>query len=216
MAKLLTFLACIPFLTECSVRSYDLAGVSWAGPYPRVLTVGLDPDADVPWQAATLNAVEQWSAATRGALVFTVIQSRTADIEITLDDAYAVCDPGVMGCTELRFNAARELEWAGIWVNVLDFDWHTGYPFGFQEPDLASTDSIVIHELGHALGLNHSSEQMSFMYRYLGGFDELQPDDIAGILAVYPAMLPKQRPIIKPWIKPKPVLPVAERKRRAA
>ncbi|KAI1303219.1 Matrix metalloproteinase-14 [Halotydeus destructor] len=57
--------------------------------------------------------------------------------------------------------------------------------FGLGEDD---TDflSIAIHEIGHSLGLFHSSDQTAVMYpMYRGVQHRLEPDDIQGITSLY-------------------------------
>jgi hypothetical protein len=50
--------------------------------------------------------------------------------------------------------------------------------------DLAT---VSLHEIGHALGLDHSSDTNAVMYAYYGGARrELTADDIAGIQSIYP------------------------------
>jgi hypothetical protein len=53
-------------------------------------------------------------------------------------------------------------------------------------------DDLMIHEFGHARGLNHSTVTSATMYAYMPGYCDttqmaLDPDDIAGIQALYPA-----------------------------
>ena len=51
--------------------------------------------------------------------------------------------------------------------------------------DLAS---VAVHELGHILGLDHSSETLAVMFAYYGGMRRsLHSDDIAGIQSLYGA-----------------------------
>lgn len=46
--------------------------------------------------------------------------------------------------------------------------------------------TVLIHELGHSLGLQHSSDPMSVMFpNYQGARRSLSADDIAGIQAIY-------------------------------
>lgn len=46
--------------------------------------------------------------------------------------------------------------------------------------------AVALHEAGHALGLNHSSDPSAVMYAtYQSGINGLRPDDIAGIRSLY-------------------------------
>ena len=46
--------------------------------------------------------------------------------------------------------------------------------------------SVVLHEVGHALGLGHSLDSSAVMYfSYSGARRSLSPDDVAGIRAIY-------------------------------
>lgn len=57
---------------------------------------------------------------------------------------------------------------------------------GSPTPAAIDWETVVLHELGHALGLGHSLVPGSVMYAYYGGVHRiLDPDDIAGIRAVY-------------------------------
>lgn len=57
--------------------------------------------------------------------------------------------------------------------------------------------TVALHELGHSLGLLHSSDSSSVMYpAYKGGDRDLGADDIAGIQAIYGPSRP--RPVVPP------------------
>lgn len=45
--------------------------------------------------------------------------------------------------------------------------------------------SVAIHELGHCLGLDHSTETTSVMYPYDQGVSQLSTQDLAGLRAIY-------------------------------
>lgn len=49
----------------------------------------------------------------------------------------------------------------------------------------AFSDSVTIHELGHALGLDHSSSPKSIMYPVTQGRSRLSDADIAGLRQIY-------------------------------
>ncbi len=71
-------------------------------------------------------------------------------------------------------------------VFVADRNWTTG------DSDVGvDLQSVIAHEFGHALGLNHSGDASSLMtpsYRPGRIRREPQPDDIAGLIAIYGAL----------------------------
>ena len=48
-------------------------------------------------------------------------------------------------------------------------------------------ERVALHELGHALGLNHSTASSAIMRAFVSDTDSLQADDIAGIVSIYGA-----------------------------
>jgi hypothetical protein len=63
-------------------------------------------------------------------------------------------------------------------------------------------DSILTHEIGHFLGLSHSADRNSTMYREYTQRDislrDLEPDDEDGICAMYPRNRPFERSTCEP------------------
>ena len=60
-----------------------------------------------------------------------------------------------------------------------DENWNSGY-----DPDFYS---VVLHELGHALGLAHSEQPTAVMYPYYRKFTGLQSDDVKAVRMLYAA-----------------------------
>lgn len=54
-------------------------------------------------------------------------------------------------------------------------------------PQQVHLTSVVMHEMGHALGLAHSPNRAALMWAYYGGVQGLTAHDIAGIQAIYGA-----------------------------
>jgi uncharacterized protein YraI/predicted Zn-dependent protease len=60
--------------------------------------------------------------------------------------------------------------------------WVVGRPTGPYQVHLKTT---AMHEVGHALGLDHSSDPTALMWDHYTGIRTIGPDDIAGIQALY-------------------------------
>jgi hypothetical protein len=67
-------------------------------------------------------------------------------------------------------------------------------------PNAAYIEDIATHELGHALGLNHSSYSDATMWPSYGycsqAFRTLAPDDIAGVASLYPTTITNTPPAV--------------------
>jgi hypothetical protein len=69
-----------------------------------------------------------------------------------------------------------------------DYSWEIGNDRGHAAFDLMY---VAVHELGHSLGLDHTSEPGAVMFQFTGPhkvFTRLHPDDVAGIQSLYAAV----------------------------
>jgi MYXO-CTERM domain-containing protein len=115
---------------------------------------------------------------------------RNANIILFRDDSwpYAGTSQDALGYTRIHFAPATgELYDVDIELNAVAEPLAVGRA---PKPGEADLDSIVTHEVGHFLGLNHSlNVEATMVAGYQAGSMELRTpsaDDIAGICAIYP------------------------------
>ncbi len=90
-----------------------------------------------------------------------------------------------IGVTLSVFSGRQAID-GDILYNGIDHAWTTN-PVRNGQVD---AESIITHETGHQLGLNHSASRSATMYAaYLGGTGarSLDPDDIQGVCSLYPS-----------------------------
>ena len=142
------------------------------------------------WQRAIRSVMAEWNTA-ESAFVFTERAARSTDDPCRLPDTVTVilADPDNLcpGDGPLRFGARTEFRsyggrtsWqARIYVNAESES--------AQDP--ASIRRLLLHEFGHAVGLGHPDEAGQSVAAVMNSviyYNRLQPDDIAGIQALYP------------------------------
>lgn len=88
-----------------------------------------------------------------------------------------ISDPSVLGVTWYS-TSTDEFDMA---IDNRNFTWASGCSADY------SLQTVYLHELGHAVGLGHSSDPSAVMYAYYGGARcALSQDDLNGILSLYP------------------------------
>lgn len=162
------------FGSEGGTVTYSFASLSTMGTY-----YSYTAEFIAAYQEVIHDAFDQWSYYADIEFVFTYDTSN-ADIVIgwdTIDGAdgtlgecaYSYYSDGSMAWAEIRFDTAES--WA-LTNETATYD-------------LVSFEAVALHEIGHALGLSHTSNSDSIMYAYYGGSLELTSDDISGIQALY-------------------------------
>lgn len=88
-------------------------------------------------------------------------------------------DPSVLGVTWYSTGGTDEFDMA---IDNRNFTWTSGCS------GMYNLQTVYLHELGHALGLGHSSDPNAVMYAYYhGALCNLTQDDINGVTALYPS-----------------------------
>ncbi|XP_051144400.1 metalloendoproteinase 3-MMP-like [Andrographis paniculata] len=132
------------------------------------------------------RAFERWSEVTT--LTFTEVPSfRRADIQIGFfsgDHGDGEPFDGVMGTLAHAFSPpSGKFHMDGDENWVIDGDFLNGAP-----PTAVDLESVAVHEIGHILGLGHSSDERAIMYPSISSGTrkvELANDDILGIQELY-------------------------------
>jgi len=94
---------------------------------------------------------------------------------INIDGAFNVLAHAYQPGTESIFGAGGTIT-GDMHIDSSE-DWVNGF----------SLASVIIHELGHSLGLGHSDDINAIMYPFYSGQVTLGADDIAGIQSIYGA-----------------------------
>lgn len=176
------------------MADYVLAGPRWAS---RSLTwsyasPGAASDALAPFSSAIADpykgdvqaAFDAWAAAS--GLRFTLVpDSPEAGIRV----GFGTFSDGQIGQTDSRSDSSGLLP--GVVVRVQDPAATPLVPSGTGGLRYASYSTelrqVLTHELGHALGLDHSADPFSVMYATAGSSNRgLGAGDVAGVQALYP------------------------------
>ncbi len=140
---------------------FDVARRAWSRPSCTAWRVSLAPRANVTGADDGINAV------------------------IWHDDAWpAELVTEKLGQVVLSTDADGNLEDADIHMNGADYTWSMG-----GSGDTIDARGVYEHELGHALGLGHTSDVTATMYAADPGGENwrsLEQDDFDGVCALYP------------------------------
>jgi hypothetical protein len=195
---------------ESRLVPYAVTGDAWI--HPELVTLSFVPDGTIIGSAtngyirsnlfATFNGHSGWSTATWQNQILKAAQAWAQQTNLNLavvpdngatmgTGSYQQGDPGFGDIRIAGYNFGNN--YLGVadmpmtdnnYSIAGDVTFNTGQPFNIGSTyDLFS---VAVHEMGHALGMDHSSSSTAVMYAtYTSTRTGLSSDDIAGIRSIY-------------------------------
>lgn len=143
-----------------------------------------------PYQATIEAAIARWAQVSN--LNFQQVSDTKAGVDIRI--GWSSFSGSQIGETDYSYQAASSQTFVPGTVVLLEDPSikavGTSLTSAYQGTSTTLFE-VILHEFGHALGLDHSTDPLATMYPYLGpGNGDLDASDIAGIQTLYGAAAP--------------------------
>lgn len=171
-----------------AAKSYELSGYSWP---TASATFHVDiPGEDGLWNDAFETAMYQWGVGT--VFQYYIVRDTYSDpcqeddekngVEFAASDCDDDWGQNTLAVTHIWYVGNTIVETDIVFNANLNWDVYSG-PWSYSSNDFSR---IAIHELGHALGLDHEDSGVdTIMASYAGDIYLPQEDDVAGVTAIY-------------------------------
>lgn len=165
-------------LSVVQASAYTLEGVTWSGGVGSLQIYNSNlSSSDV---SVMQNAASEWANTPTPVAYNWTSYSSSADIKVSSAYNSSVSWDGIT-----TYNSSGGHFVAGSVVVQLNDYWFWTIPYTYDEEI-----SVAAHELGHTLGLNHSSIASALMYYSTSRYTQYgtytpQQDDINGVNAMY-------------------------------
>ena len=220
------------FLFASFASAYVLEGPKWSFPTVNFqFRLGLAgktlSDGNTSWDTAALPAPDNWNQ-NLGGLRFVPTVNPNAPL-VSGDGVNAVgfaskagpysFDANTLAITVYYSNGSNRMTEADVYMNNRQtWDSYRGaLRYGRNNMAIAEVRRVLIHELGHDLGLDHPDQHHqtvdAIMNAYISNRETVSADDIRGAQSMYgqpatqptPTPVPTATPIVSPTPNPGPV-----------
>ncbi len=219
----LALFACGAILLVVDLYGYALEGKSW--PKGTVINMQMElgaadhplQDGSASWDDAVLPALYEWNANMLHVRINPVMNSSkpissgdginsTSFSGTIFGEKFPT---GVLAVTYYTSQGGQMMEADVLFNKAVLFDSYRGdLQFNSEGKCVCDIQRVYLHELGHALGLDHPDDHgqtvNAIMNSAVSNLVDLQPDDLAGIHSLYgvPATTPAPPPSPSPTATP--------------
>jgi hypothetical protein len=187
----------ITLLSINSSHAFEVSGNFWENGQ-AVFHVGISGSSPAggTWNEAFKRSMAAWSNVSSFEFVAVndYLDPCGVSTETGVDFSDTVCGSefgdGVLAITTTSGPCFNSQCSNGFAITDADIVFNSGeawdvYNGSLRFDEIVEFERVALHELGHALGLDHSSANSAIMRAFISDTDSLQSDDIAGVAAIY-------------------------------